>query len=84
MPVAVNCCVLPIGMFADVGVTAMELKTMPVPDRLIVCVDPVTFPLLSVMVICALLCAPAEVGINVTSITQLLPFPSVVGEMGQG
>ena len=57
---------------------------MPVPERLIVWVEPATFPLLSVMVICALLCDPADVGVKVTSRTQLLPLASVAGEMGQG
>lgn len=51
---------------------------------MIVCVEPVTFPLLSVIRICALLCVPADVGVKVISSVQLLPLPNVLGEMGQG
>jgi len=78
--VAVNWILLPIWVVAGFGVTAMEDSCMPVPERLIVCVEPVTFPLLSVIVICALLCVAADRGAKSISRIQLLPLPSVAGQ----
>jgi len=82
--VAVSWILAPIWVVAGFGVIAMEESCMPVPERLIVCVEPVTFPLLSVMVICALLCVPDDVGAKSISRIQLAPIPSPGDEMGHG
>jgi hypothetical protein len=82
--VAVNCCEPPWEIVTGFGVTAIELSTIPVPESVTVCVDPATFPELSVTVIPALLCVPEVSGRNPISSRQLAPFASVAGDIGHG
>ena len=55
---------------------------MPVPERLIVCVEPATLPLLSVRVRVPFL-VPAAVGVKVTAMLQDAPAARVKGATGQ-
>jgi len=80
----VNCSEVPWGIVGADGVTAIELRTIPVPESATVCVEPTMLPELSVTVICALLCVPAVSGRNPMSSMQLALMPSVAGEIGQG
>ena len=63
-----------------VGDSAADGTPVPVPLSNTVCVDPATFPELSVIVN-VLLCAPAALGVNVTEIVQVALAASEVPQL---
>ena len=64
--------------------TPIEASAIPVPASPTDWTVPATFPLLSVIAIQALLCAPCATGVNVTSSVQEEPAAIVAGAIGQG
>jgi hypothetical protein len=84
VPVAVNCSLAPEAMEPLFAPMLIEESTMPVPVSATVCVLPGTFPLLSTMATCALLCDPCDAGAKATSTVHDAPAARVAGEIGQG
>ncbi len=77
VPVAVNCCVLPLATDGFAGVTEIDESAMPVPDNEAVC--GLSLPL-SVTVSVPVR-VPVAVGLNVTLIVQLAPAASEVPQL---
>ena len=77
VPAAVNCSLVPNAIDGLLAVIAIDVSTIPVPASATVWVVPAVLLLLSVITIWALLRAPCDNGVNVTSSVQDAPAARV-------